>query len=83
MGPREPRDERGCAGEPLEQCRPGTALYGEIVEFLYREAELLDSNRFSDWLALFAEDIHYIMPVRTTQFLSGGAGFQEVCVLRR
>lgn len=66
------------SAEPLEHCRPGTALYGEIVEFLYREAELLDSSRFSDWLALFAEDIHYIMPVRTTEFLSGGAGFQEV-----
>ena len=64
--------------EPFEQSRPGTALYGEIVEFLYREAELLDSSRFSDWLALFAEDIHYIMPVRTTKFLSGGEGFQEV-----
>lgn len=65
------------ASEALEQCRPGTTLYGEIVEFLYREADLLDSSRFSDWLALFAEDIHYIMPVRTTEFLSGGAGFQE------
>ena len=66
------------ATQELELSRPGTALYGEIVEFLYREADLLDSNRFSDWLALFAEDIHYIMPVRSTQFLSGGAGFQEV-----
>jgi 3-phenylpropionate/cinnamic acid dioxygenase small subunit len=66
------------ASEPLELCRPGTALYGEIVEFLYREADLLDSSRFSDWLALLADDIHYIMPVRTTQFLSGGAGFQEI-----
>jgi 3-phenylpropionate/cinnamic acid dioxygenase small subunit len=66
------------AAQPLELCRPGSALYGEIVEFLYREADLLDCNRFSDWLALFADDIHYIMPVRTTQFLSSGAGFQEV-----
>ena len=66
------------AAQPLELCRPGSALYGEIAEFLYREADMLDSNRFSDWLALFADNIHYIMPVRTTQFLSSGAGFQEV-----
>jgi biphenyl 2,3-dioxygenase beta subunit/benzene/toluene dioxygenase beta subunit len=64
--------------EPGSHCSPGTTLYGEIVEFLYLEAELLDSNRFSDWLALLAEDLHYEMPVRTTQFLSSGQGFQEV-----
>jgi 3-phenylpropionate/cinnamic acid dioxygenase small subunit len=64
--------------EPASPCSPGTALYGEIVEFLYREAELLDSSRFSDWLTLLTEDIRYHMPVRTTQFLSGGEGFQEV-----
>jgi PAH dioxygenase small subunit len=59
-------------------CTPGSPFYGEVVEFLYREAELLDSNRFSDWLALLAEDIHYVMPVRTTQFRTKGEGFQEV-----
>jgi 3-phenylpropionate/cinnamic acid dioxygenase small subunit len=64
--------------EPASQCGPGTALYGDIVEFLYEEAELLDSNRFSDWLALFAEDVRYDMPVRTTQFRASGQGFQEV-----
>ena len=57
---------------------PGTALYGEIVEFLYREAELLDENRFADWLDLFTEDTHYVMPVRTTQFRAKGDGFQDV-----
>ena len=59
-------------------CAPGSVLYGEIVEFLYREAELLDSNRFGDWLSLLAEDIHYVMPVRTTQFRAKGEGFQDV-----
>ena len=59
-------------------CAPGSVLYGEIVEFLYREAEFLDSNRFGDWLNLMAEDIHYVMPVRTTQFRAKGEGFQDV-----
>jgi PAH dioxygenase small subunit len=63
---------------PASGCSPGTALYGEILEFLYREAEMLDGNRFSDWLALFTEDIRYDMPVRTTQVLASGTGFQEV-----
>lgn len=59
-------------------CAPGSALYGEIVEFLYREADLLDTNRFGDWLDLLAQDIHYVMPVRTTQFRAKGEGFQDV-----
>lgn len=33
-----------------------------IEQFLYREARLLDNERWDDWLALLAEDIHYWMP---------------------
>jgi len=39
-------------------------LLHEIQEFLYAEAELLDERRFDDWLALFADDVHYWMPIR-------------------
>jgi 3-phenylpropionate/cinnamic acid dioxygenase small subunit len=59
-------------------CSPGTPLYGDVVEFLYREAELLDTYRYEDWLALFADDVRYFMPVRTTQFRAKGAGFHQV-----
>jgi len=59
-------------------CRPGSVLYGEVLEFLYREAALLDNNRYSEWLALFTDDVLYEMPVRTTQYLSQGAGFQSM-----
>jgi 3-phenylpropionate/cinnamic acid dioxygenase small subunit len=59
-------------------CAHGTPLYGEIVSFLYREAELLDDCQFSSWLALFTEDTHYVMPVRTTQFRATGDGFHDV-----
>ena len=59
-------------------CAPGTALYGEIVAFLYREAELLDSYRFAEWVELFAEDVRYEMPVRTNQVRSSGSGFQQM-----
>ncbi|RQR56369.1 3-phenylpropionate dioxygenase [Burkholderia sp. Bp9140] len=33
-----------------------------IEQFLFREARLLDHERWEDWLALMTEDIHYWMP---------------------
>ena len=41
-------------------------LQFEIEQFYYTEAAYLDDRRFSDWLALFAEDAHYWMPIRRT-----------------
>lgn len=38
-------------------------LHHHITQFLYREARLLDAERWDEWLALMAEDIHYWMPV--------------------
>ena len=35
----------------------------EIEQFLYREADLLDSRRFHEWLEFFTADIRYWMPV--------------------
>jgi 3-phenylpropionate/cinnamic acid dioxygenase small subunit len=39
-------------------------LAQEVAEFLYREAELLDSRRYAEWLGLLADDIRYWMPMR-------------------
>lgn len=44
-------------GQPVDS---GTAY--EIEVFLKREARLLDSERYDDWLAILADDIHYWMP---------------------
>ena len=41
-------------------------LKHEVEEFLFMEAELLDSRRFDDWLSVLTEDIHYWMPIRRT-----------------
>jgi len=41
-------------------------LRHEVEEFLFLEAEALDSRRYEDWLGLLTEDIHYWMPVRRT-----------------
>ncbi len=59
-------------------CIPGSSLYGEIVEFYYREAELFDSSRLADWLATLTADVRYVMPVRTTTFRAKGDGFEDV-----
>ena len=39
----------------------------ELVDFVYREARLLDEQRFEDWLALFADDGWYWMPLAPGQ----------------
>jgi 3-phenylpropionate/cinnamic acid dioxygenase small subunit len=36
----------------------------EIEQFLAHEARLLDEHQLEEWLALLAEDIKYLMPVR-------------------
>lgn len=40
----------------------------EIQKWLYREARLLDDERFQDWLQTLAPDIHYWMPLRENRF---------------
>lgn len=35
----------------------------QLIDFVLDEAALLDALRFDDWLALFAEDGHYWMPL--------------------
>jgi ethylbenzene dioxygenase subunit beta len=39
-----------------------------IQQFLFREARLLDEDRYDDWHALIAEDIHYHMPARRGRY---------------
>ena len=41
-------------------------LRSEIETFLFHEAKLLDELRFEEWLALFAEDARYWMPIAET-----------------
>ena len=41
-------------------------LQHEVEQFLYMEAGLLDSHRYGDWLALFSDNAHYVVPIRET-----------------
>ncbi len=40
---------------------------GEIEQFLYHEARLLDTQRLEDWLALFTDDATYWVPLERGQ----------------
>jgi 3-phenylpropionate/cinnamic acid dioxygenase small subunit len=49
------------------------ALQLEVQEFLYREAALLEADKYQAWLALLSEDIVYRMPVRYSRQPGTGA----------
>jgi 3-phenylpropionate/cinnamic acid dioxygenase small subunit len=49
---------------PLKRTTAHHALRMEVEDFLYREADLLDERRFTEWLELLAEDVIYFMPMR-------------------
>lgn len=40
------------------------ALTAEIADFLYYEADLVDTRRYDEWLPLFAPDYRYVVPIR-------------------
>ncbi len=39
-------------------------LLAEVTDFLYREADLLDERRYTEWLGLLADDYQYSVPLR-------------------
>jgi 3-phenylpropionate/cinnamic acid dioxygenase small subunit len=39
----------------------------DLERFYYDEAALLDAHRYEEWLDLFADDLHYFMPIRRTR----------------
>lgn len=39
-------------------------LHASVSDFLYREADLLDERRYTEWLDLLAEDYQYSVPLR-------------------
>jgi ethylbenzene dioxygenase beta subunit len=48
--------------------RPATPVDRVVLEaFLFEEARLLDTRRFRDWMALFADDGTYWVPAATDQ----------------
>ena len=50
-----------------DTCAADAALTHELAQFLYREARLLDTHRLDEWLALYAEDATYWVPLAHNQ----------------
>jgi 3-phenylpropionate/cinnamic acid dioxygenase small subunit len=42
--------------------------YHEVMLYLYREARLLDEERYREWLGLCAKDIQYWLPFRENRY---------------
>jgi len=53
--------------DPIAGDLADPATHFEVQQFYYQEAELLDDGRFTDWLDLLAEDLHYWMPTRSNR----------------
>jgi 3-phenylpropionate/cinnamic acid dioxygenase small subunit len=47
--------------------KTGRDLQQEIEQFLFYEASVLDDHQFDEWLGLLADDIRYVMPIRSTR----------------
>jgi 3-phenylpropionate/cinnamic acid dioxygenase small subunit len=54
-----------------------SAHYGEVMDFLHHETQLLDDDALDEWLELLSEDVSYLMPVRTTKARREGSGFVD------
>lgn len=68
--------DAGTAGARRRQRVAGnTALYANVVDFLYDEASALDHDELTLWLDLLTTDIEYRMPTRVTVNRVDGDGF--------
>jgi 3-phenylpropionate/cinnamic acid dioxygenase small subunit len=61
-------------GEPVSF---GSPEYGEVMDFIHHEVQLLDDDDLEPWLDLLADDVSYLMPVRITRARGKGSGFVD------
>jgi 3-phenylpropionate/cinnamic acid dioxygenase small subunit len=62
------RADARAAPAPVSASDP---LYGEVLDFLYAEAALLDAGDLEAWLGLLAEDVTYRLPLRVNRRTRG------------
>ena len=81
-GANEPRhdvhEHRHHAGERCRMPRRGRTVWGDSRVPVPRSRPTGQQSVLGDWLELFTDDVLYEMPVRTTQYLSKGAGFESM-----
>lgn len=51
----------------MSELRSRPSIRSEVEEFLYREADLLDRAKLTEWLELLTDDVRYRVPVRMTR----------------
>lgn len=57
----------------------------QLIDFIYREAELIDALQLQDWEALFTDDGHYWMPLthgQTDPILQGSLMYEDKMLLK-
>lgn len=47
---------------------PSIELIMSLAQALYKEARLLDEERYNEWVEMLAEDLHYFMPGIETRY---------------
>ncbi|EGX57322.1 benzene 1,2-dioxygenase [Streptomyces zinciresistens K42] len=63
--PGDTRQERPAAGPAYRTTDVRTQH--TVEQFLYAEAQLLDEHRYTEWIELFTDDVHYWAPTRMTR----------------
>jgi 3-phenylpropionate/cinnamic acid dioxygenase small subunit len=63
------------AAPVLERAATTRELHFEIEQLLYAEAQLIDERCFEEWLEMFAEDLRYVMPNRSSQLARDARGY--------
>ena len=61
-----------------------TITDAQLIDFIYREAELIDALQLQDWEALFTDDGHYWMPLthgQTDPILQGSLMYEDKLLL--
>lgn len=55
------------AAAPIDTDAVSLQRHHEIEQFLFHEAELLDDRQIEAWIALFTDDLRYVMPIRSNR----------------
>jgi len=69
-----PQDDAAADGDPRQSRVGGRDWYrlrADVEDFLYQEAAILDEWRLDEWVELFTEDAHYVVPA--TDYPTGRA----------
>lgn len=61
----------------IEAVPTSPEMQRSLEGFYYREARLLDSRQYQQWLALVTEDVSYLMPARGNPMINNRARGEE------